>query len=89
MKIFLSMCKRSGYTLTGKARKAVTEYFEEYYLEHSKDNSSANGRAVRNYFENAIVRQANRLAGKANPTDRQLTSLTLSDVREEEEEEEE
>ena len=79
-KIFLSMCDGSGYKLTSSAKKVVIQYFQDYYDEHAKNGTSSNGRAVRNYFENAIINQANRLARKDNPTDRALTQLTVQDV---------
>jgi hypothetical protein len=35
---------------------------------------------VRNVFEKAIQMQANRLEGKSNLSDRQLTEITASDI---------
>ena len=39
-----------------------------------------NARFVRNVFEAAIGRQADRLAAVADPTDEQLTTLTAADI---------
>lgn len=41
----------------------------------------ANGRDVRNLFERAISMQANRVSALANPSDAELTQLTVEDVR--------
>ena len=46
--------------------------------EHKSDNF-ANGRAVRNFFEEVITAQANRLAPKDDITDEELNTLTYED----------
>ena len=39
-----------------------------------------NARFVRNLFEEAVGRQADRLAAVTEPTDEQLTTLTAADI---------
>ena len=40
----------------------------------------ANGRDVRNFFENAMVNQANRLSSNFNVSNEDLSELTINDV---------
>lgn len=82
--IFRLLCKNSGYTLTAATRKYVSEYFEDYYQKTRGQETSDNGRAVRNFFEKAVVNQANRLASKKTISDKELMVLKLQDVRVEE-----
>ena len=82
--IFRLLCKNSGYTLTAATRKYVSEYFEDYYQKTRDQETSDNGRAVRNFFEKAVVNQANRLASKKTISDKELMVLKLQDVRMEE-----
>jgi stress response protein SCP2 len=76
--IFLSMCKSSGYTLDDTAKLFASNYFKDLY--NSRGANFANGRDVRNFFEKAIVRQANRLSSFSNITDAQLMMLHTSDL---------
>jgi AAA+ superfamily predicted ATPase len=46
----------------------------------SKNTDFGNARGVRNYFENVLKKQANRLALKVDPTDQELTSILEQDV---------
>jgi SpoVK/Ycf46/Vps4 family AAA+-type ATPase len=45
-----------------------------------RDQRFGNGRYVRNLFETAVERQANRLAAASNPSREQLMTLTVADV---------
>ena len=60
MEIFVSMAAKNGYTLDDEAREAAKKILEDKY--YTRDENFANGREVRNFFEKAMVRQANRLA---------------------------
>lgn len=51
----------------------------DYAVEH-KDRNFGNARYVRNVFEKSIQMQANRLEGRTNLSDRQLTEITASDI---------
>ena len=75
--IFSLMCEEANLTMDEPARQYLREYFEAMY-EHRSSNF-ANGRAVRNLFEEVITRQANRLAGDSNITDEELNTLTYED----------
>lgn len=76
--IFESMCSQNGYTATQKCKIYVKQILQKYCMQKTKN--SANARAVRNFFEVAIVNQANRLALSKTLTDEDLTILRLSDV---------
>lgn len=78
VEIFEGMAQKSGYELTSAAIEFATTYFEKQC--ECPDNSNANARGVRNFFEKAIVNQANRLASiSTNLSDDDLTTITLDD----------
>lgn len=54
------MCEQYGVELTDDARDYATNLFQETCANRPAD--FANGRAVRNFFEDALLAQANRLA---------------------------
>lgn len=72
-------CTKSGMTMTKEAEDAVREYFIERCGQNLK--TFANARDIRNYFERALANQANRLASIPSPTNAQLTTLTIDDVK--------
>lgn len=78
--IFKSICTKSGMTVTKEAEDAVLEYFMIRCGQNLK--TFANARDIRNFYEKAITNQANRLAAIAEPTNAQLTTLTIDDVKE-------
>ncbi|MCF0258797.1 MAG: AAA family ATPase [Erysipelotrichaceae bacterium] len=80
MEIFVSMAEKNGYTLDDKARETAKKLLEDKYYE--RDENFANGREVRNFFEKAMVRQANRLAVQEKITDEELAALTSEDLME-------
>ena len=58
--IFMGMCESSDMVLTGEDERAfLNDYFQKQLEMH--DQSFANARSVRNYFERALSFQANRL----------------------------
>lgn len=77
--IFEGMCRKSGYLPTDECIYCASAYFKSRYL--ARDKNFANARSVRNFFEMAIVNQANRLALDSNITDKELLELTLDDVK--------
>ena len=81
--IFALMASEANLTLDEPAKQYLKEYFEAMY-EHRSSNF-ANGRAVRNLFEEVITRQANRLALQDEITDDELNTLTYEDFLIEEE----
>ena len=78
--IFKSICTKSGMTVTKEAQDAVLDYFMIRCGQNLK--TFANARDIRNFYEKAITNQANRLAAIPEPTNAQLTTLTIDDVKE-------
>lgn len=78
--IFLSMCKKQEY----EPNEAGKKYAKEYLAEKSdnRDENFANAREVRNYIERAIARQASRIVKLDEVSDKQLKTLTKSDLTE-------
>lgn len=77
--IFKIMCENGGYTYTDDAIHAVTEIFQTKYT--VRGENFANAREVRNFFENAMVRQADRLFNISNPSNMDLMCLNVEDLR--------
>lgn len=75
--IFMLMCSEANLSLDEPADEYVRQYFARM-CEHKSDNF-ANGRAVRNFFEEVITAQANRLAPQTDITDEELNTLTYED----------
>ena len=75
--ILKNMCLKSGYKISNERAEYIYKYFEERYI--TRDENFANGRDVRNFFEMAMINQANRLAANINISDDELEKLTLSD----------
>ena len=81
--IFLLRCKKASYELSEEAQKEAIEIFNEMYEDRS--DNFGNGRDVRNFFEDTVVRQSNRLAAMENPTKEDLVTFLPEDLREPEE----
>ena len=78
MEIFLSLCEKNGYVLQKEGEEAVRAWFQRLYAE--RDENFGNARDVRNRFERAVARQADRVAALDGPTKEQLMELTLEDL---------
>lgn len=79
--IFEKMCKGYKFNITDEAQEYVKDYFKKRCI--NRNGNFANGRDVKNFFEKALIRQADRLSNKGNNlTDEELSELTLSDVEE-------
>ena len=65
-----------NFQITPDASAALRQYFSGV----QGDDGFGNGRGVRNVFENATVRRANRVASIRNPSHDHLTVLTEADV---------
>lgn len=78
VRIFHMYMKKNQYTISDEADEMLKEKLD-YAVEH-KDRNFGNARYVRNVFEKSIQMQANRLEGKSNLSDRELTEITSSDI---------
>ena len=81
--IFRSMCRKNGYAVDEETDNAAAEAFRLLY--EQRDENFGNARDVRNIFEQAVARQANRVAGLEAPTREDLMNLTREDLGLEEE----
>ena len=77
--IFKMYMKKNQYTMTKDAEAYLKRRMELKVAK--KDRNFGNARFARNVFENAIQKQANRLAGTTDATKEQLQELTLEDIR--------
>jgi len=75
--IFWLMCDEANLTIDEAGDEYIKQYFKGL-CEHKPENF-ANGRAVRNFFEEVITSQANRLAPQDDITDEELNTLTYED----------
>ena len=76
--IFESMCEKSGYSIDESTKNYLLNYMETKY--NHRDENFANAREVRNLFERAVTKQANRLSLNAHITDSDLISLAIADI---------
>ena len=84
--IFRSVCKKNGYTMDEETDKAAAVAFQVMY--DRRDENFGNARDVRNVFEAAVARQANRVAAMEAPRMEDLMTLTVADLDLEEDGEE-
>lgn len=80
MAIFESMCKRNGYTMDEETRGYAAKGFMSLYAE--RDENFGNARDVRNVFEKAVAKQANRVAAVEKPDKETLMAFIVSDLEE-------
>ena len=76
--IFRSMCEKNGYKVGEETDKAAAEAFALMY--EQRDENFGNARDVRNIFEQAVAKQANRVAAMEAPTKDDLMLFTLEDL---------
>lgn len=76
--IFTGMVDKNGYKLSDKAAEKAKKIFTDLY--EYRDDTFANGRTVRNFFEKTMIAQANRLASVENIPDEQLILLEEEDL---------
>ena len=76
--IFRSMCEKNGYTVDADTDRAAAEAFALLY--EQRDENFGNARDVRNIFEQAVARQANRVAALPAPTREDLMLLARADL---------
>ena len=78
--IFNMYVRKNQYSLTPDAERCLKTRLDSA-VKH-KDRNFGNARNARNIFEKSIQQQANRLSKEKNPTTKQLSELTASDIRE-------
>ncbi|MDE6935813.1 MAG: AAA family ATPase, partial [Oscillospiraceae bacterium] len=78
--IFQGRVKRNDYTLSPEAGEAVRDHLRELY--EDRDGNFGNARDVRNLFEKIVAAQADRVAGLEEPSDEEISTITVEDLRE-------
>ena len=73
------MVKKNGFTISDSALDYAYEVLEKKYNTRGED--FANAREVRNFFESAVVSQADRLYGQTGLSDEDLCRLEESDFK--------
>lgn len=79
LEILQYMVKKQSFTISEAALDLAYEVLEKKYETRTED--FANAREVRNFFESAVVSQADRLYGKENLTDEELCRLEVEDFK--------
>jgi len=77
--VFLKLCQDHHFQLNPDAEKGLSQYFS--YAYSNRDKSFANGRFVRNIFEEIIKTQSCRLSGQSEFTPEILGTITLEDIK--------
>ena len=77
-RIFVKMCNDNQYKLNEEVYNAVEQYFKKRVEECDKD--FANAREVRNFFEETVTNQANRLSSMDNISDNEILEFKVEDL---------
>lgn len=76
-KILISMCRNNDYTLDEKVKEKIHLYFEQQTA--SKDENFANGRLVRNLYDDLVMNHARRVINLDNPGNVELSTIKVED----------
>lgn len=76
-KILISICKNNDYTLDNSAKEKIHLYFEQQIA--SKDENFANGRMVRNLYDDLVMNHARRVINSINPGYEELSMIKVED----------
>ncbi|MBE6300653.1 MAG: AAA family ATPase [Parabacteroides distasonis] len=76
--ILLNICKKNDYTLSEIAAEKLKYLLEEKTL--NKDENFANGRLVRNIFDDLVMNHARRIVNKLNPSILDLKEIVDGDI---------
>ena len=76
-KILISMCKNNDYILDEEAKVKIHLYFEQQTS--AKDENFANGRLVRNLYDDLVMNHARRVINTANPNSEELSTIKEKD----------
>ncbi|MBQ7670163.1 MAG: AAA family ATPase [Clostridia bacterium] len=76
--IFKKFCDDTGYSLASNCEVFLKKYFID--ICSNKEESFSNARFVRNLFEKAVTKQANRLVNNQNLTEENISIITVDDI---------
>ena len=78
--IFQSLCEQNGFAYDDASEQYLRDFFGKLY--ENREENFANGRTVRNFFENVMSRQADRIATELDSlTDAELMEFTIEDFK--------
>jgi len=75
--ILFSICKNNDYVLDDEAKEQIHLYFEQQTA--SKDKNFANGRLVRNLYDDLVMNHARRVINTKNPGREELSTIKAAD----------
>lgn len=75
--ILISICRNNDYTLDDEAKEKIHLYFEQQIA--SKDENFANGRLVRNLYDDLVMNHARRVINIVNPGNEELSLIKAVD----------
>ena len=81
MSILKHLCSKDNYTLSTPTQDILSQRFRN--ITDAKIEQFANGRYIRNIFEEMIMNHARRVARLENPTKSQLEEMIIDDVPDE------
>ena len=76
-KILISICKDNDYILDEKTCLIIHDYLKEKV--NNKDDNFANGRLVRNLYDDLVMNHARRVVNIEHPTKEDLSILISDD----------
>lgn len=76
-KILISMCMNNDYILDEEAKEKIHLYFEQQTA--LKDENFANGRLVRNLYDDLVMNHARRVINVINPEREELSTIKAED----------
>ncbi len=79
IKILEGMCSGKDYKLSPEARQAAIDYFDNCL--RTQAENFANAREVRNFLEKAITNHATRVVSIKNPSEEDLCTIIVDDVK--------
>ena len=78
LNIFIQMCNHDDYILSEDCKEGLSNVIKSEV--EAKTNKFANGRFVRNLYEDVIINQAIRINASEHPTIADLKTLTFEDL---------
>lgn len=76
--IFEQFCSSNKYELSEDANEPLKKYFKKLADKHG--NNFGNAREVRNFFENAISKQANRISSSSDISKEEIVTIKAVDL---------
>ena len=78
VEIFKNFCSQEEYILDDEASKLIKKIIFNMY--NNRNEKFGNGREIRNLFENIVTLQSRRVSSIANPTRKDLMTITYKDL---------